>query len=264
MIPRLTRLDFVSGVIGLTIILSALAMPAPAQWLKFPTAGIPRTADGKPDLNAPAPKTPDGKPDLSGIWQPPPGYVDDIIKDLKPGEVSFQPWAATLYQHRRDTLNKEDPTGWCVVGGVPRSDVVPYPFKIYMLPSVTLILYEAVQSFRQIFTDGRALPKDPNPAWMGYSIGHWEGDTMVVETAGFNDHGWVDNFGLPSTEVLRVTERFRRRDFGHLDLEITVDDSKAYTKPWTVKLPFRLLADTELLEYICNENNKDVEHLVGK
>jgi hypothetical protein len=254
----------VYGAIGFTLILCALAMPAAAQWLKFPTAGIPRTPDGKPDLNAPAPRSPDGKPDLSGLWQPPDGYVQNIIRDLKPGEVSLKPWAAELYQHRRDTESKEDPTGWCVPGGVPRSDVVPYPFKIFTLPGVTLILYEAVQSYRQIFTDGRSFPKDPNPAWMGYSIGHWEDDTLIVETAGFNDHGWVDNYGLPNTDALRVTERFRRRDFGHMDLEVTVDDPKAYAKPWTVKLAFRLLADTELLEYICSENNKDLEHLVGK
>jgi hypothetical protein len=254
----------VRNVMGAVLAVQMLAIPAAGQWLKQPTPGIPRTPDGKADLNAPAPKSPNGKPDLTGMWQPPGGYVDDIIKDLKPGEVSLQPWAAELYQHRRDNLNKEDPTGWCVVGGVPRSDVVPYPFRIYTLPGVTLILYEAVQSYRQIFTDGRALPKDPNPAWMGYSVGHWDGDTWVVETAGFNDHGWIDNWGLPNTEALRVTERFRRKDFGHMDLEITVDDSKAYTKPWTVNLPFRLLPDTELLEYICNENNKDVEHLVGK
>jgi hypothetical protein len=252
------------ALIALAFIPPTLAIPAAAQWLNFPTPGIPRTAGGKPDLNAPAPKSPDGKPDISGLWDPPPGYIGNITKDLKPAEVSLQPWAAELYQHRRNTESKEDPTGWCVPGGVPRADVVPYPFKILTLPGVTLILYEAVQSYRQIFTDGRPLPKDPNPTWMGYSIGHWEGDTLVVETSGFNDHGWIDNFGHPATESLRVTERFRRKDFGHMDIEITVNDPKAYTKPWTVKLPFTLLPDTELLEYICSENNKDVEHLVGK
>ena len=250
-------------VIGFTIILQTLA-PLKGQWLKVPTAGIPRTADGKPDLNAPAPKSLDGKPDISGLWSPPAGYFLNITKDLKPGDVSMQPWAAELYKHRRDTESKEDPSGWCVPGGVPRADVVPYPYKIFMLPGVTLILYEAVQSFRQIFTDGRPFPKDPNPTWMGYSIGHWEGDTMVVETTGFNDQGWVDNDGHPGTDQLRVTERFRRKDFGHMDLDVTVDDPKAYTKPWTVKLALRLLPDTELLEYVCSENNKDVLHLVGK
>ncbi|MEO8097160.1 MAG: hypothetical protein ABI811_05620 [Acidobacteriota bacterium] len=243
------------------LLLSALA---PAQWLNYATPGIPRTKDGKPDLAAPAPKTADGKPDLSGLWQPPAAYIGNIAKDLKPDEVTFQPWAAELYQHRRDTLSKEDPTGWCVPGGVPRANVVPYPFKILTLRGMTVILYEAVQSFRQIFTDGRPLPKDPNPAWMGYSIGHWEGDTLVVETSGFNDQVWLDNNGHPGTEALRVTERIRRKDFGNMQMDVTIDDPKAYTKPWTVSLAFRLLPDTELLEYICSENNKDLEHLVGK
>ena len=237
---------------------------ASAQWLNYPSPGIPRTKDGKPDLSAPAPKTADGKPDISGLWEPPGAYIGNIAKDLKPGDVSFQPWAAELFQHRRDTLSKEDPTGWCVPGGVPRSDVVPYPFKILTLPGMTLILYEAVQSYRQIFTDGRPLPKDPNPAWMGYSIGRWDGDTFVVESSGFNADAWLDNNGHPGTEALRVTERFRRKDFGNMDVEVTINDPKAYTKPWTVTLPFHLLPDTELLEYICSENNKDLDHLVGK
>jgi hypothetical protein len=248
------------------ILFAALVFAAvtSAQWLNFPTSGIPRTKDGKANLAAPAPRTADGKPDISGLWQPPGAYVGNIAKDLQPAEVSFQPWAAELYQHRRDTLSKEDPTGRCVPGGVPRADVVPYPLKIFMLPGVTLILYEAVQSYRQIFTDGRPLPTDPNPAWMGYSIGHWDGDTFVVESAGFNNEAWLDNFGHPGTDALRVTERFRRKDFGNMDVEVTIDDPKAYTKPWTVHLPFRLLPDAELLEYICTENNKDLEHLVGK
>ena len=254
----------VYGVMGLSVMLHTLASPVAGQWLNVPNAGIPRTADGKPNLDAPAPKTAEGKPDIAGLWQPPAGYVMNMAKDLKPGELTMQPAAAAIFQHRRDTESKEDPTGWCVPGGVPRVNVVPYPFKIFTLPGVTLVLYEAVQSYRQIFTDGRALPKDPNPSWMGYSIGHWDGDALVVETSGFRDPIWIDNDGHPGTEALRVTERFRRKDFGHLEIEITVNDPGAYTKPWTVKLPYRLLPDTELLEYICNENNKDIEHLVGK
>jgi hypothetical protein len=235
-----------------------------AQWRDVKTPAAPRTKDGKVNLNAPAPKTADGKPDIAGIWNPSFGYIGNIAKDLKPGELEMQPWAAELYQHRQDTASKEDPTGWCVPGGVPRSDVVPYPFRIYSMPGVTLILYEAVQSFRQIFTDGRPLPKDPNPAWMGYSIGHWDGDAMVVETSGFNDNAWLDNSGHPGTESMKVTEKIRRKDYGHLEMEITVDDPKAYKKPWTVNIPFTLLPDAELIEYICSENNKDLEHLVGK
>ena len=129
---------------------------------------------------------------------------------------------------------------------------------------MTVILYEAVQSYRQIFTNGRALPKDPNPAWLGYSIGRWEKDAFVVESSGFNDNVWLDNFGHPATEQLKVTERFVRKDFGNMDIEVTIDDPKAYTKPWKVVMPLRYVADADLIEYICSENNKDLEHLVGK
>jgi hypothetical protein len=253
-----------STAILATVLLAAT--PVAAQWLGYPTPGIPRLPNGEPNLDAPVPRTADGKPDLFGLWQPFGGYIGDITKDIKPGELPFQPWAKALYKHRRDTESKEDPTGWCVPGGVPRSDAVPYPFKIVPVPAagMVLILYEAVHSYRQIFIDGRPLPKDPNPTWMGYSVGHWDGDTFVVDTAGFNDTGWLDNYGHPATEALRVSERFRRKDFGHLDIQVTVDDSKAYTKPWTVTLPNRFLADNELLEYVCVENNKDLQHLVGK
>jgi hypothetical protein len=239
---------------------------ASAQWLDHPTAGIPRTPDGKPDLSAPVPRTPDGKPKLAGLWRPSPGLVADAAKNLKPGEVPFQSWAEELYKYRRATNSKDDPTANCIVGGVPRSDFVGYPFKILQEPEMVVILYEAVHSYRQIFTDGRELPKDPNPAWFGYSVGRWEGDTFVVTTTGFNDKGWIDNAGKPATEKLRVTERFIRKDFGHMDIEITIDDPKAYTKPWTVTQPLAFQADTELLEYICNENNRyfDLVHDVKR
>ena len=169
-----------------------------------------------------------------------------------------------MFQHRRDTESKEDPTGDCIPGGVPRSDAVPYPFKIVNSDKMVIVLYEAVHSYRQIFTDGRELPKDPNPTWMGYSVGHWEGNDFVAQTAGFNDKGWLDNDGRPATDALHVTERFRRKDFGNMDILITIDDPKAYTKPWNVTLPLKLMPDTDLLEYVCNENNKDLQHLVGK
>jgi hypothetical protein len=235
-----------------------------AQWLKYPTPGVPRTADGKPNLSAPAPKTPDGKPDLSGVWVVRAGYTGNIAKDLKPGEVSFQPWAAELYKHRQDTESREDPQGWCVLSGVPREHVVPYPFKILNAGNIIVILYEALHSYRQIYMDGRELPNNPNPTWMGYSVGHWEGDTLVVQSAGFVDNNWLDNGGHPGTEAMRLTEKFRRRDFGHIDLQLTVDDSKAYTKPWTVNLQFTAEPDTDLIEYVCDENEKDLKHLVGK
>ena len=248
--------------VAIGLLLTAFASSAAAQWLHYPTPGIPRTADGKPNLTAPAPRSADGKPDITGLWYPGRGYISDIAKDLP--SVPFQPWAAALYRHRRETEAKDDPTGRCVVGGVPRSDAVPYPFKILNSSGMVVILYEAVHSYRQIFTDGRSLPKDPNPAWFGYSIGTWDGDAFVVESTGFNDNVWLDNNGHPATEQLRVVERFRRRDVGHMDVEITIDDPKAYTKPWTVTLPLTLMPDTEIIEYMCTENNRDVEHLVGK
>jgi hypothetical protein len=151
-----------------------------------------------------------------------------------------------------------------MVGGVPRSTAVPYPFKILNTTGMVVILYEAVHSYFQIFTDGRELPKDPNPQWFGYSVGRWQDDAFVVESAGFIDNVWLDNNGHPATENLRVTERFRRKDFGHMTVEVTINDPKSYTKPWTVTLPLLYQADSELLEYMCNENNKDIEHLVGK
>src|SRR5215471_8967446 len=250
-------------IVAVAVALTA-SEPLSAQWLKYPTAGVPRTADGKADLSAPAPRMSDGKPDLSGLWLIQGGYIGDITRDLKPGDVSLQPWAAELYAHRRETLSKDDPTGRCMVGGVPRSTAVPYPFKILNTNGMVVILYEAVHSYRQIFTDGRELPKDPNPQWFGYSVGHWEGDTFVVNSAGFNDNAWLDNYGHPGTESLRVTERFRRKDFGHMDVRVTIDDPKAYTKPWDVTMPLLLQPDTEMIEYMCTENERDLKHLVGK
>ena len=247
------------------LVLSALSLPAlaSAQWFGVRTPAIPRLADGKPNLSAPAPRMPDGRVDISGIWQPSTRMFLNIT-DAKSGELPMQPWAAALYKHRRDTESIDDPTGHCIPGGVPRSDAVPYPFKIVNAGKMLLILYEAVHGYRQIFTDGRQLPQDPNPTWQGYSIGHWEGDDFVAQTSGFNNNGWIDNDGHPATNAERVTERFHRTDVGHMDIVITVDDPKAYTKPWTVTEPFKLLTDTDLLEYVCNENNKDLQHLVGK
>jgi hypothetical protein len=252
--------------IGALAAVLVAAASASAQWLTHKTTGIPRTAAGEADLSAPVPRTPDGKPQLAGLWRPQPGMVGDIARNLKPGEVPFQPWAEELFKHRRSTSSKDDPTANCIVGGVPRSDLVGYPFKILQNPGMVAILYEAVHSYRQIFTDGRAFPKDPNPAWFGYSVGEWDGDAFVVRTQGFNDNVWLDNAGKPATGQLKVTERFIRKDFGHMDIQITIDDPKAYTKPWTVVQPLVYQPDTELLEYICNENNRyfDLVHDVRR
>ena len=240
-----------------------LAGTASAQWLRYPTAGVPRTPDGKPNLSAPAPKTPDGKVDITGLWRPAVNLIRDIAANLPPESISFQPWAEALYRQRRANNSKDDPTANCLVGGVPRSDFVPYPFKILQVPGAVVILYEAVHSYRQIFTDGRPLPSDPNPAWLGYSVGRWTDESFLVETSGFNDNVWLDNGGRPATSSLRVTERFRRKDFGHMDVEITIEDPKTYTRPWIVTLPLIFVPDTELLEYMCNENNKYFE-IIGQ
>jgi hypothetical protein len=247
----------------LTMALTAV-LPTEAQWLNVPAKGLPRTADGKVDMNAPAPRMPDGKTDLRGIWMPQGRFIFDIASGMKPDDIPYQPWAKALYDSRQANESIDDPVGHCIPAGVPRADVVPYPWKLLQLPDEFVILYEAVHGFRQIFMDGRAMPKDPNPTWMGYSVGRWDGDTLVVETAGFNDKGWLDNAGRPATDALHVTERLTRKNIGQLTLAITIDDAKAYTKPWMVNETFRLLADTDLLEYVCNENNKDLGHLVGK
>jgi hypothetical protein len=233
-----------------------------AQWLDHPTPGIPRTADGKANLSAPAPKTPDGKPDLSGIWTMNAGkYTANITADLKPGEIP--PWAEALYKERRENLGKDSPTAVCLPMG-PVINLIPVAMnKIIQTPGLIAVLYEDL-TYRQVFMDDRALPKAPNPSFMGYSVGHWEGETLVIESTGFNDRTWLDFGGHPHSEELRITERIRRRDFGHLDIEETLADSKIYAKPWTITIHGDLITDTEMLEYVCAENEKDREHLVGK
>jgi hypothetical protein len=256
-------LDTIFSLGVAVLILSVVPVPGAAQWPHRPSAGIPRTKDGKPDLSAPAPKLADGKPDLGGIWLVPGlKYLINIAADLK--EVPFQPWAAAEYQRRMETKGKDDPNNFCLPSGIPEKDAVTSPWKIVQIPGLILILYESRTIYRQIFMDGRPLPTDPNPTWQGYSVGHWDGDTLVVETAGSNGKAWLDTNGHPVTDALKVTERYHRKDFGHMDLEITIDDPKAYTKPWTVTENPVLQADDELIEYICEENNKDVGHFVGK
>ena len=246
-----------------TAIFLAVAVPAPAQWIHVSLPDTPRTADGKPNLSAPAPKTPDGKADLSGIWRAAEGkYLQNITGDLP--EVPFQPWAAALYKERVAVLAKGRPTERCLPHGVPDAMMVRTgPWKIVQTPRVTLILFEEMNHYRQVFTDGRGFPKDPNPTWLGYSIGKWEGDTFVVDTTGFNDQTWLDDPGHPHTDAMHAIERFRRPDFGHLEIAITIDDPKAYTTPWTVTARFDLLPDTELIENLC-DNEKDAQHMVGK
>jgi len=270
-----------------------LATGAHAQWLNYPTPGTPRTRDGKPNLAAPVPRAADGKPDLSGVWMhettsvaevrrlfgsqydaditlAPPGmeigtqhkYAFDILADFKPGEAPLRPEIAAQFR-RAPSFGPGDPALICTgVMGFPLADLLSEPIKIVQAPRLTIVLYEAGYLHRQIFTDGRALPKEFDfPAFLGYSAGHWERDTLVVETAGFNDRTILDVVGHRHSEALRVTERFHRRDFGHLDVEMTFDDPKMFTKPFTIKIPHELVPDNDIFEMFC-ENEKDRIHLV--
>lgn len=241
-----------------------LALPLSAQWLHTPTPDVPRTKDGKPDLNAPPPKAADGHPDLSGVWRADGRSLQDLAFQIKPENVPYQPWAKKVFDERANgAKGKDDPAAYCVPG-MPKLIVLPYPYKIYQLPGVTVILYEGFTTFRQIFTDGRELPKDPQPSWMGYSVGKWDGDTFVVDTIGVNDKTWMDNAGRPHSDALHTVERYHRKNFGSMDVSITFDDPKAYTRPWTVDQgPARLVVGQDLLEYVCTENNKDIDHLFG-
>jgi hypothetical protein len=250
-----------AGKLVLTIAACVIAGPLSGQWFNYPTPGIPRTADGKPLLSAPAPKAADGHPDLSGVWSP----NTAPLQVIAPTEsIPFQPWSAKLTQERENgARGKDDPAAYCVPG-MPKLIVLPYPYKIVQVPGMMLMLYEGFTTFRQVFTDGRALPKDAQPSWLGYSVGKWDGDDFVVDTIGVNERTWLDNAGRPHSELMRLTERYHRLDFGHLEVKLTIDDPKAYTKPWTVSESAVLMPDTDLLEYACSEDNKDIPHLVGK
>ncbi len=248
-------------------LMAAAAMAAAlasGQWLNTPTPGAPRTPDGKVDLNAPAPKTADGHPDLSGVWTPNSRPLQDLSVGVPNRDIPFLPWSAQLAKERAGgARGKDDPAAYCVPG-MPKLIYLPYPYKIYQLPGVTAILYEGFTTFRQIFTDGRALPKDPQPSWLGYSVGKWDGDTFVVDTIGVNEKTWMDNAGRPHTDALHTIERYRRGNFGTMDVTLTIDDPKAYSRPWTVDLsPSRIVVGQDLIEYVCTENNRDVTHLSG-
>lgn len=241
--------------------LAGLAVPisathADAQWLDYKTPGIPRTADGKPDLAAPAPRTADGKPDFSGVWR----TNLERPADAKPVETAkLQPWAEAVAKKRSEDLRRDSPEVLCLpMGPSPGLDVG----KVVQTPGLLLMLYDGTL-YRQIFLDGRELPKDPNPDWMGYSVGHWDGDTLIVESNGFNDRSWLRGDGAPHTEQLRVTERIHRSDFGHMEVRTTYVDAGALLAPWNFNSQY-LLDDVQPLEYVCNENERDRVHLVGK
>jgi hypothetical protein len=250
------------ALIGSSLWLVFLGMPLTAQWLNYPTAGIPRTKDGKPNLSAPAPRTTDGRPDLSGIWRAPDArYLENLAADGI--EVPMRPWAKEVYREREENFGKDRPSGRCLPHSVTDFDAHFGPRKVIQIPGLIVMLFESYHSYRQIFTDGRPFPRDPEPAWFGYSVGKWEGDTLVVDTVGINEKTWLDDDGHPHSDALHVIERFRRPDFGHMEVQLTIDDPKAYTRPWTVTIRWDFVPDTELLDWVC-ENEKDVPHLVGK
>ena len=246
------------------IALTAFGTPLAAQWLQHRTPGIPRTADGKPNLTAPAPRTADGKPDLTGIWDT---FGDTAVGsvavrkagDLKPADV--QPWAQALVKERAENFGKDNPHYRCLPEG-PNYAAAGGMKRFIQTPAMIAILNEDL-TYRQIFMDGRALETEPNPSWMGFSVGRWDGDTLVVESNGFNDRSWLLG-GYPHTEGLHTTERYRRTDFGHMDISVTFQDPEAYAKPWTVPVHATLTADTELLESVCNPTDHDLQHWVGK
>jgi len=271
------------------------ALPIAAQWPNYPTAGAPRTPDGKAILDAPAPKAPDGHPDLSGIWdlrgpgggrggpggqqkgggpkggappELPPGTPQmatfkNVGSGFKEG-LPMLPWAADLLKQRKSENSKDNPDAHCLPLGLMQLHMHPQPRKIIQTPGMIVILYEAQGGIRQIFTDGRPLPKDPEPWWYGYSVGKWDGDTLVVETTGFRDDVWLDIDGSPLTESGKMTERIKRLNYGTLQTDVTIEDPKAYTKPFTVRVIHHLLPDTDLIEFICSENDRSGPHLVGK
>jgi hypothetical protein len=267
------------GAAGVLAILAVMSPSLSAQWASHPTPGAPRTRDGQVNLDAPAPRTSDGKPDLTGVWEsvrsgtgqqivgadaPPLSRTSQFwnIGAGREGDLPLQPWASELRNKRVADLSKDNPDAHCLPIGLTQLHNHPQPRKIVQTPSLIVMLYEANGGIRQIFMDGRPLPaNDPQPWWYGYSIGRWDGDTLVVETSGFKDGGWLDVNGAPLTDAAKVTERFRRVNYGTMEIEVTVDDPKAYTRPWTaVKMRHRLLPGDELIEFVCGENEKSSQH----
>jgi len=278
----------VVGKIVLGILVAVVTTTVSAQWPKYTTPDVPRLADGQPNLTAPAPRTADGKPDLSGIWEivfgggggrgrgaapapaPPPDPnatpVSQFFEVAGRGyPLPLQPWAAELKQKRMAVNSKDNPDVWCLPIGLMQYHNHPQPRQIVQTKNLTLITYESNYGLRYIYTDGRPAPNnDPTPWWFGYSRGWWEGDTLVVETTNFRGDeraGWLDVNGSPYTDALKMTERFRRPNVGTLEIDITIDDPKAYTKPFTVRVNQRLMVDSEMIEFICNENEKSSDHL---
>ncbi|HEV8393706.1 MAG TPA: hypothetical protein VGQ37_05495 [Vicinamibacterales bacterium] len=259
--------------------LGLAALTVDAQWLHQPMAGAPRTRDGKVNMTGPVPRL-DGKPDLSGIWQVPgepraPGglfglgeslnskYFRDVLSDFPPDQRPLTAEGAERLR-RNGQPGVFNPVLNCLPDGIPHGDLLPEPFKILHSRGVIVMLYEVETTFRQIFMDGRKLPIDPAPAWQGYSVGRWQGDTLVIDTIGFNDVSWLDARGTPRSTEMRIEERIRRRDFGHLELTITMTDPRTFTKPITIRVVAELMPDTDLLEHYCLENERDDRRMPGR
>jgi hypothetical protein len=265
------------------VLVPMIGVPAPGfgQWLRHPTEGVPRKADGKPDLTAPAPRLPDGKPDFSGIWHasnrnpcvPGTGQFIECGSEIGgsrlarnvgldlPGGLPYQPWAAELVKKRTADDSRDDPHVRCLPDNPPRAWTLPHLTRAIHTPKLLALLYEVNAMYRQIHIDGRALPEDPTPGWNGYSTARWEGETLVVQTAGFRDDLWLDMAGSPMTNAAKMTERIRRPNYGTLEIDLTVDDPKVYTRPWTVKLQQVIELDTELIDEFCAENEKSYERM---
>jgi len=246
-------------------VLATLLTTAPiaGQWRNLPTDGIPRGADGRPDMNAPAPRTAAGKPDLSGIYQPNMRYFQNLAADIGIENVPMTAEARKIHTARATgLLGLDEPDAHCLPQGVPKINMAPVPFKIVQTDKLVVLVYEAFNLWRQVFLDDRQWADDLNPSWLGFSKGRWDGDDLVVETRGLNGKQWLDHGGLPTSDKLTVVERFRRPRFGQLEIQLTINDPTYYTKPWTATTNARLLPDTELFEFICNENEKSRPHMI--
>jgi hypothetical protein len=239
-----------------------LAGSLSAQWRNLPMDGVPLGPDGKPNLAAPAPRTPSGKVDLSGIYQPNMRYFRNLAADIGIENVPMTPEARKIHTERfTGLLGFEEPDAHCLPQGVPKINSAPVPFKIVQTDKLVVLVYEAFNLWRQVHLDGREFAEDLNPSWLGFSKGRWEGDTLVVETRGINGKQWLDHGGLPTSDKLTVIERFRRPTFGQLEIELLITDPTHYTRPWTVTTNARLQLNTELFEFICNENEQSTSHM---
>jgi hypothetical protein len=270
----------VTRAAAIGVLMTVMTAAPLAQWAQYVPPDVPRTADGKPNLDAPAPRTADGRPDLSGVWDsrqptngrfnpppvpstggPPVATFFDVAANIKDG-LPFTPWAAALRKQRMSVNSQDNPDAHCLPMGFMQFHTHSQPRKIVQTRGLIVIIYEANAGLRQIFTDGRTRPGDEaQPWWYGYSTGTWDGDTLVVETTGFRDDGWLDVNGAPFTAQAKVTERFHRVNVGRLEIDVTIDDAKAYTRPWTVRVNQRLLPSDDLIEFVC-ENERSSSHYV--